>query len=128
MILERAIRHLSPDITEVLYASNGLEGLEALDMAALNDQTIDLVLCDVHMPVMSGLEFLQEKLRRNLAPGVPVAMITADATDPQVLKAVAEGAQGYISKPFTLEQIHSCLSSLLHLTAVPLYTGGTPWR
>jgi two-component system, chemotaxis family, chemotaxis protein CheY len=66
------------------------------------------------MPVMDGLGFLIEKPRRNLAEGVPVVMITADATDPHLLRAVAAGAQGYISKPFTIEQIHASVVSVMH--------------
>jgi two-component system chemotaxis response regulator CheY len=90
-----------------------VEGLAALEESATENQPLNLILCDVHMPVMNGLDFLLEKQRRNLAPGVPVVMITADATDPQVLQAVAAGAQGYISKPFTLERIKTCVESLL---------------
>jgi two-component system chemotaxis response regulator CheY len=44
-------------------------------------------------------------------------MITADGADPQVLKAIAAGAQGYISKPFTLEQIQTRVASVLQASA-----------
>ena len=91
-ILESALRHSGLDLAEALHAA---------------------ILCDMHMPVLNGLDFLLEKQRRNLAPGVPVVMITADASDPQVLDAVAAGAQGTISKPFTLERIKTCVASLL---------------
>jgi two-component system chemotaxis response regulator CheY len=114
-ILESALRHVIPDLAEVLHAANGLEGLAALENSATADRPLDLVLCDVHMPAMNGLDFLLEKQRRNLAPSVPLLMITADASDPQVLKAVASGAQGYISKPFTLEHIQTCVESLLRI-------------
>jgi two-component system chemotaxis response regulator CheY len=126
-ILENALRHLDLDLTEVLHTANGIEALEALEMSIEKDQPLDLVLCDVHMPTMNGLDFLLEKQRRNLAPAVPVVMITADATDPQVLQAVAAGAQSYIAKPFTLVQIQACVESLLHITAAPRDTGGPPW-
>jgi two-component system chemotaxis response regulator CheY len=112
-ILESALRLANLHLTEVLHAANGVEGLAALEESATENQPLNLILCDVHMPVMNGLDFLLEKQRRNLAPGVPVVMITADATDPQVLQAVAAGAQGYISKPFTLERIKTCVESLL---------------
>jgi len=118
-ILESALRHSSLDLTEVLHAANGVEGLAALEESATENQPLNLILCDVHMPVMNGLDFLLEKQRRNLAPGVPVVMITADATDPQVLDAVAAGAQGTISKPFTLERIKTCVQSLLPPVAPP---------
>ncbi|MDP9050374.1 MAG: response regulator [Acidobacteriota bacterium] len=111
-IVERALRHSAPDLAEVLEAANGLEALAVLEQTS--EQPLDLILCDVHMPVMDGLGFLIEKPRRDLAPGVPVVMITADATDPHLLRAIAAGAQGYISKPFTLEQMHASVISLTH--------------
>jgi two-component system chemotaxis response regulator CheY len=112
-IVEAALRHAGINLTEVLHAANGLQGLAALEKASARDQSCNLILCDVHMPVMDGLGFLLEKPRRNLAPGVPVVMITADAGDPHLLQAIAAGAQGYISKPFTLEQMQTRVTSLL---------------
>ncbi len=123
-ILESALRLANLHLTEVLHAANGVEGLAALEESATENQPLNLILCDVHMPVMNGLDFLLEKQRRNLAPGVPLVMITADATDPQVLQAVAAGAQGAISKPFTLERIKTCVESLLPPVAPPPSTMG----
>jgi two-component system chemotaxis response regulator CheY len=113
MIVERALRQAGLDLTEVLQASNGVEGLAALDREAAFHTPLDLVLCDVHMPAMNGLDFLLEKKRRNLAPGVPVVMITADGSDPHTLDAIAAGAQGFISKPFTQEQMQASIASML---------------
>jgi two-component system chemotaxis response regulator CheY len=112
-ILESALRHAGLELAHVLHASNGLEGLAELQSAATRDESFDLILCDLHMPVMDGLAFLVEKPRRNLALGVPVVMITADAADPHLLEAIAAGAQGYIVKPFTLDQMQTCITSLL---------------
>ena len=111
-VVEGALRHTGLDLAEVLHAANGMEALAAIENSAAENQPLNLILCDVHMPEMNGLEFLLEKQRRNLAPGVPLVMITADASDPQVLRAVAAGAQGYLLKPFTLEQIKTCVASL----------------
>jgi len=62
---------------------------------------------------MDGLGFLLEKPLRDLAPGVPVVMITAGDTDPRLLRAIAAGAQGYISKPFTVKQVRAILCSVI---------------
>jgi two-component system chemotaxis response regulator CheY len=113
IIVERALSHAGLDLSEVLQAANGIEGLAALEQAAISGAPIDLILSDVHMPVMDGVDFLLEKQRRNLAPGVPVIMITADGNDELAERAVASGAQGYISKPFTLEQIRTKVVSML---------------
>jgi two-component system chemotaxis response regulator CheY len=112
-IVEGALRHAGLELAEVLHAGNGSEGLTALEALAARGESIDLILCDVHMPVLDGLGFLAEKPRRNLAPAVPVVMITADAGDPHLMQAIAAGAQGYIAKPFTLEQMQSRVAALL---------------
>jgi len=118
-IVERALRHFVPNLAEVVHAANGLAGLAALETAAIGDRPLDLILCDLHMPYMNGLEFLLEKQRRKLAHGVPVVMITADTCDPQVQRAVAAGAQGNITKPFTLEEFRNCAARLLPKHPVP---------
>lgn len=112
-IVEVVLRHVVPDLGEVLHAANGIEGLAAVERSAALCQPLSLVLCDLNMPTMNGLGFLREKQRRHLAQNVPVLMITADGDDPQMLQAVAAGAQGYLSKPFTLEQIERCVTPLL---------------
>jgi two-component system chemotaxis response regulator CheY len=112
-IVETALRHLGLELHDVMHAANGQQGIAALDLADTRGEALDLILCDVHMPVMNGLDFLLEKARRNLAPGVPVAMITADATDPDLLRAICAGAQGHIAKPFTLRQMQTQVLSLI---------------
>ena len=121
-IVESALRHAGLETAEILMAANGAEALAALD------QSLDLILCDVHMPVMDGVVFLAEKSRRGLAPDVPVMMITADSSDPHLLQAIAAGAQGYITKPFTLEQIQTRVTTLLSNAAarsLPAAVGGS---
>lgn len=117
-ILESALLLADVDLRETLFAADGLEALAALDQSLIDDDPLSLILCDVHMPRMNGLEFLLEKQRRSLAEHVPVVMVTADCNDPKVVKAMAVGAQGFISKPFTQEQIHTCMESLM-LTSTP---------
>lgn len=112
-LVERALRQGGLELAEVVHASNGAEGLAVLEGLAAGGASLDLILCDVHMPVMEGLDFLLARQRQNLAPGVPVVMITADSSDPQVQKAMEVGAQGFISKPFTVEQVQERVASLL---------------
>ena len=83
---------LGPEIVE---ATNGLEALERL--AA---QPIDLVLLDVHMPVMDGREAIQ-RIRAAGKPwsGVPVIALTADAMSGDREKYLALGMSDYLSKP-----------------------------
>jgi two-component system chemotaxis response regulator CheY len=120
-IVESALLRARLEISHVLSASNGAEAIAMLEALAARGQSVHLILCDVHMPVMDGLRFLIEKSRRNLASGVPVVMITADASDPHLLQAIAAGAHSYISKPFTIDQMQVRLAPLLpHLSGSTL--------
>jgi two-component system chemotaxis response regulator CheY len=116
-IVESALRHAGLETAEILTAANGAEALAMLEALAGRGESLSLILCDVHMPVVDGLGFLTERSRRNLFPAVPIAMITADSSDPHLLQAIAAGAQGYIEKPFTLAQIRTCVATLLSCTA-----------
>ncbi len=104
-VVERALRQSGLELTEVLQASNGEEALQVLRDDAGKASPIGLILSDINMPVMDGLQFLEARRDANLAPGVPVVMITTEGSEPFVLRAIAAGAQGYICKPFTADQV-----------------------
>jgi two-component system, chemotaxis family, chemotaxis protein CheY len=99
-IVERALRQAGLDPLVVHEAASGTEGLDVL-----KSQKVDLILSDINMPSMDGLEFLRQLRIQNLAPGVPVVMITTESSEEHVQQAIQAGAQGYIRKPFTAEQV-----------------------
>ena len=101
-VIERALRQAGLELSEVLQASNGEEALQLLRE---NGSPLSLILSDINMPVMDGLQFLETRRQENLAEGVPVVMITTEGNESFVLRAIAAGAQGYICKPFTAEQV-----------------------
>ncbi len=110
-VVERALRQAGIELTEVLQAGNGEEALAALRS---DEGLLDLILSDINMPTMDGLAFLEQRTRENLAPGVPVVMITTEGSEPIVLRALAAGARSYICKPFTPDQVRARLVPLLH--------------
>jgi len=96
---------------EVTTASNGLEALQAL---AEND--FDLVLMDIQMPVMDGLEALKQLRAGAYAvrnPRIPVAAMTAYAMPGDEDKFLAAGMDGYLKKPLTLASLDQLLDTLL---------------
>ena len=99
-IVERSLRQAGLDPLIVHEAGSGIEGLELL-----RAKQVDLILSDINMPSMDGLEFLRQVRAQNLAPGVPVVMITTESSEEHVKQAILAGAQGYIRKPFTAEQV-----------------------
>src|SRR5690242_819896 len=94
-IVERALRQAGLDVTEVLEASNGAEAL-----ALVQEGTLDMILSDIKMPVMDGLEFLKNLAGVESAKGVPVVMITTEGSEARVVEALSAGAKGYLRKPF----------------------------
>jgi two-component system chemotaxis response regulator CheY len=99
-IVERSLRQAGIEMTDVFQAGNGAEA-----MAVLQENKVDLILCDINMPVMDGLEFIKQLPNIPNAAGVPVVMITTEGSEAHVVEALSCGAKGYIRKPFTPEQV-----------------------
>lgn len=99
-IVERTLRQAGLDLEVVYEASSGSEALEVLQ-----SRQVHLILSDINMPSMDGLEFLNQLRSRNLAKDVPIVMITTESSAEHVKKAILAGARGYIRKPFTVEQM-----------------------
>jgi two-component system chemotaxis response regulator CheY len=99
-IVERSLRQAGLESLVVHEAGSGAEGLEVLKA-----KPVDLILSDINMPSMDGLEFLRQIRAQNLAPGVPVVMITTESSEEHVKQAIQAGARGYIRKPFTADQV-----------------------
>ena len=110
-IVERALRQGGLDLAEVLEAGNGVEALTAVRKGGL-----DLILSDINMPVMDGLEFLRSLAAEDLAKGVPVVMITTEGSESRVVEALSAGARGYLRKPFTPEQVKERVAPLVGVT------------
>jgi two-component system chemotaxis response regulator CheY len=107
-IVERSLRQAGLEVQQVLEASNGSE---ALTLA--RGQTFDLILSDINMPLMDGLEFVRQLRCLEAAKNTPVVMITTEAGEAHVVQALSSGASGYIRKPFTPEQIKERVIPLL---------------
>jgi two-component system, chemotaxis family, chemotaxis protein CheY len=99
-IVARSLRVAGINISQVVEAGNGAEAL-----GALRDNKVDLILCDINMPVMDGLEFVKQLATVENAKGVPVVMITTEGSEAHVVQALSAGARGYIRKPFTPDQV-----------------------
>ena len=99
-IVELSLRQAGIELNQVLEAGNGAEAL-----AVLQGSQVDLILCDINMPVMDGLEFIKQLREIEKAKGVPVIMITTEGSEAHVVQALSNGARGYIRKPFTPEQV-----------------------
>lgn len=99
-IVERSLRQAGIDLAQVREAGNGAEAL-----AILGEDSVDLILCDINMPVMDGLEFVRQLQAMDAAKRAPVVMITTEGSESHVVQALSLGARGYIRKPFTPDQV-----------------------
>lgn len=89
----------------------GANGLEALEI--LSSQWVDVILTDINMPGMDGLEFLRHLRRDDTLKEIPVILITTEGR-PEVMEQVTQvGVQGYIKKPFRPEVIKQSLTAIM---------------
>lgn len=106
-ILRRALLRADLPLGRIEEAGSGLEALERLETASAG-----VVLLDVNMPKMDGLQLLAEIKSRPQWRRLPVIMVTTEGATSRVLEAMRLGAAGYIKKPFSPDQIRDKLLAI----------------
>jgi two-component system chemotaxis response regulator CheY len=94
-------------------AGNGQEALEML-----NHHWVDIILADLNMPVMNGLDMLRELRKDEMCQKIPVVLITTEGSEKRLEEAYALGIKGYIQKPFHPEAIRDVLTRIMEETHV----------
>jgi two-component system chemotaxis response regulator CheY len=107
-VVLRVLKMADVEFETVLEAGDGNEAL-----TLLRANQVALIMCDINMPVMTGLQLLQQIKEEKLAVGVPIVMVTTESSEPQVRQAILAGARGYIRKPFTIDHIKNNVKPLL---------------
>lgn len=107
-ILQRVLLQAEVPLGKVHEAGDGVEAL-----AKLSQEKVGLILSDINMPNMDGLELLGKLKTTDSLKDVPVVMITTEGGQAKVLEAVNLGAAGYVRKPFTAEQIKEKLVGII---------------
>jgi two-component system response regulator AdeR len=93
----------------IIRAYNGADALHILDSAK---KKIDMVLLDIHLPIMNGMELLLHMRQNNKYMDIPVLVISVDKSDK--LELLRIGANEFIHKPFNIHDLSTQISS--HLT------------
>ncbi len=106
-IVQRMLTQAQVPVGKVLEAGDGVEAL-----AALRQHPVQLVLTDINMPNMDGLQLLGQIRGSADWAKIPVIMITTEGGEAKVMEAVQRGANGYVRKPFTADQIKQKLDGL----------------
>ena len=107
-ILQRVLRQADIPIGNVFEAGDGQVALDTL-----SGQRVGLILSDINMPNMDGLQLLSHVKANADWKTIPIIMITTEGGEAKVREAVQLGAAGYVRKPFTADQIKEKLAGLL---------------
>jgi len=79
----------------------------------LTGQKPDVLILDINMPEVSGIDMLEFIRRTDHLRGLPVVMLSSETTDVQVDEAYAKGANAFVFKPVTLEELEGALAQVL---------------
>ena len=107
-ILQRMLVQANIPLGSVLEAGDGADALEVLKRAR-----VQLVLSDINMPNMDGLQLLRQIRATADWQQIPVIMVTTEGGEAKVMEALQLGANGYVRKPFTADQIKQKLEGLI---------------
>lgn len=107
-VIKKTIKVSGFKVGEYFEAADGKEALKILA-----DAWVDLVLTDINMPNMNGLELIAEMNNDQILSSIPVVMVTTEGSEKSVQKSMEMGAKGYIKKPFQPEDIKRMLNSIM---------------
>ncbi len=108
-IITRVLRQAEIACASVIEAGNGVEGMARL----ASDPDIDLILSDINMPEMNGVDFVKAVRATRAKESLPMIMVTTEGGEAMMNNALALGANGYVTKPFTPESIRAALEAYL---------------
>ena len=107
-VVKRAIRISGFDVGEYWEAADGKEALEKLGL-----HWIDVVLTDINMPKLNGMELVARIKEDEVLRTIPVIMVSTEGSETKVQEALRLGASGYIKKPFHPEEIKRTLGRIM---------------
>ena len=108
-ILEFLSYHFRKEGYEVMTSDNALDCLRKADMFSPN-----LIIADIRMNGMNGLEMCRELKQRESLKSIPVMFLTADSDEYLALSAFESGGSGYMNKPVKLNLLSNKVSELIH--------------
>lgn len=108
-IIMRVLRQADIVVDTVLEASNGVEGLAQLTA----NPDVGLILSDVNMPEMNGIDFVKALRANHSKEKLPVIMVSTEGGQAMMDSAMAQGANGFVCKPFTPESIRGALEAYI---------------
>jgi len=107
-VIKKIITISGFQMDKCLEANNGRE---AMDLLSTN--WIDIIISDINMPEVNGLELLDQLKKNDTLKEIPVIMITTEGSDERMQEAFSRGANGFVKKPFLPEEIKKILYDVI---------------
>jgi len=103
--IRRIVDMIALDVEQVFEAENGVEALKIL-----NESSIQLVLADLNMPEMGGIEMIYHMRGNEATRDIPVVIVSTESSTTVIEGLLADGAKDYLHKPFTPEEFRDVLT------------------
>lgn len=98
---------------EILDAMNGKE---ALDLISIH-KDIDLILLDINMPVMNGVQFLEKASVMGIVKKIPIIIISTEGKEEDTVRGLKLGAKGYLKKPFDPKDLRELIAKIIPISS-----------
>jgi two-component system, chemotaxis family, chemotaxis protein CheY len=95
-------------VSDIHEAADGRQALDVLER-----EWVDVILTDINMPGMNGAEMLEKMSQNELMRQIPVLVVSTDATVHRIVQMRQLGARGYLSKPFSPEELRAELEQVV---------------
>ena len=110
-MVKRTVRMIGLDVGKIYEASNGIEAL-----AELGDHEIAVMLVDINMPTMNGIQLLTRMKQNDRLKDIPIVIASTEGSQERIRQLNELGVAGYVRKPFQPEQLRDVLIPLLGVT------------
>ena len=107
-VIKKIVNISGFQMDECLEAGNGKEAIEVL-----SHNWVDVIISDINMPEVNGLEMLDRLQHNDTLKEIPVIMITTEGSSERMQEAFKRGAKGFIKKPFLPEEIKKILYKVI---------------
>jgi two-component system chemotaxis response regulator CheY len=108
-IIMKTVRMSGLEFDRTEEAGNGAEALQKLQAS-----TVDIVLCDINMPEMNGIEFVKQARQVDAIKNTKIIMVSTESAQDLIDNLMASGANGFITKPFTPERFQEKLTPFMN--------------
>ena len=92
----------------VIHAQNGQDAMEKL----AKNRDLNLVLVDINMPIMNGLDFIKKVKETGAFEHIPIVIVSTEGKEEDTQRGLALGARGYVKKPFQPSELHALIDAL----------------